>query len=259
MLPVADVLLVGPLENAEEVLHHGTVSFLLDLPDEAGPRPLLEIVEKLCTHVAIIHRGQLVADGPLDRCPWCHTTLDPDLEDAWLASMVSGFAAVEEEGRVRVKVQTGDAVVEELVDTGIQRLVGDLKTRRRLLFLSEGDACRSQMASAFTQYLAGDKIEAISAGSEPAENINPEMVKAMQEKGIDMAFRRTRPLSQAVSDLKPDMIISMGCQEECPLIPGAQIQDWDLPDPAGKSMDVMCNVRDEIEKKVKVLVNNTLS
>jgi multimeric flavodoxin WrbA len=146
--------------------------------------------------------------------------------------------------------------VRDEVRDAVAGLLKPFLTRKIILFVCRENACRSQMAAAFTQYLAGDKIEAISAGSEPAENINPEMVKAMQEKGIDMAFRRTRPLSQAVSDLKPDMIISMGCQEECPLIPGAQIQDWDLPDPAGQSMEFMRTVRDEIENRVKNLVSS---
>jgi arsenate reductase (thioredoxin) len=147
------------------------------------------------------------------------------------------------------------AMHEEVRDA-VAGLLKPFLARKKILFVCRENACRSQMASAFTQYLAGDKIEAISAGSEPADNINPDMVKAMQEKGIDMAFRRTRSLSQAVSGLQPNMIISMGCQEECPLIPGTKIQDWDLPDPAGKSMEFMRTVRDEIENRVKDLVSN---
>ncbi|MBW2090131.1 MAG: NAD(P)H-dependent oxidoreductase, partial [Deltaproteobacteria bacterium] len=148
--------------------------------------------------------------------------------------------------------------VREEVRDAVAGLIKPFLTRKIILFVCRENACRSQMASAFTQYLAGDKIEAISAGSEPADKINPDMVKAMQEKGIDMAFRRTRSLSQAVSDVTPDMIISMGCQEECPLIPGAEIQDWDLPDPAGQSMEFMQTVRDEIESRVKDLVRSVL-
>ncbi|MGD8768928.1 MAG: NAD(P)H-dependent oxidoreductase [Desulfobacterales bacterium] len=148
--------------------------------------------------------------------------------------------------------------VHEEVRDAVAGLIKPFLTRKIILFVCRENACRSQMASAFIQYLAGDKIEAISAGSEPADNVNPDMMKAMQEKGIDMAFRRTRSLSQAVSDVKPDMIISMGCQEECPLIPGAEIQDWDLPDPAGQSMEFMRTVRDEIESRVKDLINSVL-
>jgi arsenate reductase (thioredoxin) len=84
------------------------------------------------------------------------------------------------------------------------------------------------------------------------------MIKAMAEKGIDMGFRKTRFLDQAASDMQPDMIITMGCGEACPFIPGMKRVDWDIPDPAGKPMDVMRNVRDEIETRVKALVNNIL-
>lgn len=146
--------------------------------------------------------------------------------------------------------------VREDVRNAVAGLLKPFLARKTILFVCRENACRSQMASAFTQYLAGDKIEALSAGSKPADNINPDMVKAMQEKGIDMAFRRTRSLSQTVSDLQPDIIIRVGCQEECPFIPGAQTLDWDLPDPAGKSMEFMRNVRDEIENRVKNLVSN---
>jgi arsenate reductase len=155
---------------------------------------------------------------------------------------------------------TGDMekhpTMHEEVRDAVGRLLTPFMARKKILFVCRENACRSQMASAFTQFLAGDKIEAISAGSEPAEHINPEMVKAMQEKGIDLAFRRTRSVSQAISNLQPDMIISMGCQEECPYIPGAQTLDWDLPDPAGQSMEFMRTVRDEIERRVKDLINS---
>ena len=146
--------------------------------------------------------------------------------------------------------------VREEIRDAVAGLLKPFLARKTILFVCRENACRSQMASAFTQYLAGDKIEALSAGSKPADNINPDMVKAMQEKGIDMAFRKTRSLSQTVSDLQPDIIIRVGCQEECPFIPGAQTLDWDLPDPAGKSMEFMRNVRDEIENRVKNLVSN---
>jgi protein-tyrosine-phosphatase len=76
------------------------------------------------------------------------------------------------------------------------------------------------------------------------------MVEVMQEKGIDMGFRRPKSIEQAISKDKPDIIITMGCGEECPFVPGAKTENWDLPDPAGKSIEFMRNVRDEIEKKI---------
>lgn len=142
------------------------------------------------------------------------------------------------------------------VKAAVKELLLPLAGRKKILFACRENACRSQMASAFAQHLAGNKIEATSAGSEPAAKINPEMVDVMKEKGIDMAFRTTRPLEAAVVETKPDIIITMGCGEACPFVPGAQRLDWDLSDPAGKSMDIMRNVRDEIEDNVKALVKS---
>jgi protein-tyrosine-phosphatase len=158
---------------------------------------------------------------------------------------------------------TGDmekhSTVHKDVTASVKELLAPLLGRKKILFACRENACRSQMAAAFAQHLAGDKFEVVSAGSEPAEKINLDMVKAMAEKGIDMGFRKTRFLDKAASELQPDMIITMGCGEACPFIPGMNRLDWDLPDPAGKPMDVMRNVRDEIEKRVKALVNKTLS
>jgi protein-tyrosine-phosphatase len=91
----------------------------------------------------------------------------------------------------------------------------------------------------------------MTGGSTPTDKINPVMVEVMQEKGIDMAYRQPCSLEATISVLQPDEIITMGCGEECPLVPGARKQDWDLPDPAGKSIDFMRQIRDEIETKVK--------
>lgn len=147
------------------------------------------------------------------------------------------------------------AVLEE-VKEAVNGLLSPLLGRKKILFACRENACRSQMAGAFAQHLAGDKIEVSCAGSEPAKEINPDMVEVMQEKGIDMAFRRTRSLNEAIAESEPEIIVTMGCGEECPFVPGAEIKDWDLPDPAGKSIDFMRNVRDEIEKRVKGLVNS---
>ena len=154
----------------------------------------------------------------------------------------------------------GDLEQHETVLNDIKEAVGSLMKpfvgRKKILFACIGNTCRSQMAAAFAQYFAGEKIEALSGGSKPEIEINPVMVEAMGEIGIDMAFRKTQSLESAISDVKPDMIITMGCGEDCPYVPGATIQDWDLPDPAGKSIDFMRTVRDEIEKRVKELAAN---
>jgi len=133
-------------------------------------------------------------------------------------------------------------------------LIGPLLNRKKILFACRENACRSQMAGAFAQYLAGDKFEVINGGSQPADQVDPDMVKAMHEKGIDMAYRVPQSIESAISKTTPDFIVTMGCGEECPFVPGAQMLDWDLPDPAGKPPELMRQVRDEIENNVKNLV-----
>ncbi|HBF43731.1 MAG TPA: flavin reductase [Desulfobacteraceae bacterium] len=131
-----------------------------------------------------------------------------------------------------------------------------LLNRKKILFVCTENACRSQMASAFAQYHAGDRIEAISAGSVPAEEIDPIMEEAMREKGIDMAFRKPKSIEDAASIGKPGLIISMGCGDACPLFPGVPNEDWDMEDPAGKPIDFMRETRDYIERRVLELIEN---
>ena len=146
------------------------------------------------------------------------------------------------------------AVLKEVAEAA-ERLLKPFQKRKKVLFACRENACRSQMASAFAQYLAGDKLDVSNGGSDPAEKINPDMVKVMHEKGIDMGFRNPRALEAAIANDTPELIITMGCREQCPLVPGARFADWDLPDPAGQSIDFMRDVRDEIEKKVTDLIN----
>ena len=140
------------------------------------------------------------------------------------------------------------------IEKAAAALMGPLLDRKKILFACRENACRSQMAGAFAQYLAGDKFEVITGGSEPADQVNPDMIKAMHEKGIDMAYRVPQSIESAISDTTPNFIVTMGCGEECPFVPGAQMLDWDLPDPAGKPPDFMRQVRDEIENRVKSLI-----
>ncbi len=133
-------------------------------------------------------------------------------------------------------------------------LVTPFLNRKKILFVCTKNACRSQMASAFARYHAGDRIEVESAGSRPAEEINPLMEEVMSEKGIDMAFRKPRSIEEAASSGKPDLIISMGCEEACPLFPGTRNQEWPVPDPAGKPIEVMRKIREEVEERVRRLI-----
>jgi len=146
--------------------------------------------------------------------------------------------------------------VREDVQQAVKKLLEPFLGRRRILFLCRENACRSQMAGAFTQFLAGDKIEVVTGGSAPAEKVNPIMEKAMAEKGIDMGFRIPQSIEKALEAGPPEMIITMGCGDQCPMVPGAKVADWDLPDPAGKDLDFMRSVRDEIEKRVETLIRD---
>ena len=140
------------------------------------------------------------------------------------------------------------------VKAAARELLKPFAGRKKILFACRENACRSQMASAFAQYVAGDKIEAISGGTNPANHIDPVMVKTMAEKGIDMAFRKPKSLESVVSSIKPDLVITMGCGEECSFIPEVKRDDWDLMDPTGKPMEVMQDVCDQIEKRVVKLI-----
>ncbi len=133
--------------------------------------------------------------------------------------------------------------------------ISPLIGRKKILFACRENACRSQMAAAFTQHLAGERFEVWSAGSDPAAQINPVAVEVMQENGIDMAFRQTRALDDAISTFQPQMIVTMGCGEACPFVPGVERRDWDLPDPSGRSVEFMRTVRDEIARNVKELID----
>lgn len=132
-------------------------------------------------------------------------------------------------------------------------LVPPLLSRKKILFVCKENACRSQMASAFAQHYAGDRIEVESAGSEPTQELNPLMEEVMREKGIDMAFRKPKSIEEATNYWKPGLIISMGCKEECPWFPGVPKQDWNLPDPSGKPIDFMRQIRDDIEARIRVM------
>ncbi|MBL7179214.1 MAG: NAD(P)H-dependent oxidoreductase [Desulfobacterales bacterium] len=146
--------------------------------------------------------------------------------------------------------------VHEDVEKAVADLVKPLQGRKKVLFACRENACRSQMAGTFAQIFGGDKLEVFTGGGSPVDKINPVMVEVMEEKGVDMAFRRPQSLEAAIATLQPELIITMGCGEKCPFVPGARVQDWDLPDPAGKGIDFMRNVRDKIEKRVKDLISS---
>ncbi len=144
--------------------------------------------------------------------------------------------------------------VRQDVKEAVGKLLAPFLNRKKALFACRENACRSQMAGAFAQHLAGDRLDVVVGGSEPAAQINPLMKEVMAEKGIDMEFRIPQSIDNAITHGNPQFIVTMGCGEACPFVPGAQKTDWDLPDPAGKDADFMRKVRDEIEEKVKAFI-----
>jgi arsenate reductase len=122
-----------------------------------------------------------------------------------------------------------------------------------VLFVCVHNAGRSQMAAGYLQALAGDRVQVLSAGTEPKDQVNPSAVAAMAEEGIDIANNAPKVLTtEAVQD--SDFVITMGCGDECPYFPGKQYRDWPLEDPAGKGVDDVRPIRDEIRAKVEALI-----
>ena len=131
------------------------------------------------------------------------------------------------------------------------------ETTPAVLFVCVHNAGRSQMAAGFLREIAGDRIEVRSAGSLPAEQINPVAVAAMAELGIDIAAEQPKALTtEAVQD--SDVVITMGCGDECPFFPGKRYEDWTLDDPAGQGIEAVRPIRDEIRRRIQQLVGELL-
>ena len=122
-----------------------------------------------------------------------------------------------------------------------------------VLFVCVHNAGRSQMAAGYLRHLAGDRVTVLSAGSVPAEEINPVAVEVMREEGIDITSATPQVLTtEAVQD--SDVVITMGCGDACPFYPGKRYEDWQLDDPAGQGTDAVRPIRDEIRQRVAALV-----
>ncbi|WP_414672962.1 arsenate reductase ArsC [Kribbella sp.] len=122
-----------------------------------------------------------------------------------------------------------------------------------VLFVCVHNAGRSQMAAGWLRELAGDAVEVRSAGSEPGDRINPKAVEAMREVGIDITGAVPQLLEYETAQVS-DVIITMGCGDACPIFPGKRYEDWKLTDPAGRPIEVVRHVRDEIRARVEKLI-----
>lgn len=130
-------------------------------------------------------------------------------------------------------------------------------TTPTVLFVCVHNAGRSQMAAGWLQHLAGDRVNVLSAGSAPANAINPVAVEAMREVGIDIAGNQPKVLTtEAVKE--SDVVITMGCGDTCPFFPGKRYEDWVLEDPAGQGIESVRPIRDEIKSRVETLLSEIL-
>jgi len=125
--------------------------------------------------------------------------------------------------------------------------------RPTVLFVCVHNAGRSQMAAGYLRHLAGDRIHVLSAGSQPADQVNRVAVAAMAEEGVDIDAEVPELLSDPAVQ-EADVVVTMGCGDECPFHPGKRYEGWELDDPAGRSLDEIRPIRDEIRRRVEALV-----
>jgi arsenate reductase len=126
-------------------------------------------------------------------------------------------------------------------------------TRPSVLFVCVHNAGRSQMAAGWLRHLAGDAVEVRSAGSVPGDQVNPAAIQAMAEVGIDISDQRPKVLTTDAVE-SSDVVITMGCGDACPVFPGKRYLDWQLEDPAGKGVESVRPIRDDIEARVRTLL-----
>jgi arsenate reductase len=132
-----------------------------------------------------------------------------------------------------------------------------MSDRPTVLFACVHNAGRSQMATALMEREGGGRIEVRSAGSQPADEVNPVVVEAMAELGLDVAGEQPKRLTDAAV-AESDVVVTMGCGDECPFHPGKRYEDWELEDPAGRELGEVRAIRDEIERRVKALAGELL-
>jgi arsenate reductase (thioredoxin) len=121
-----------------------------------------------------------------------------------------------------------------------------------VLFVCLHNAGRSQMSAALLEEVAGGRHTALSAGTTPAERVHPEVVEAMREVGIDLSRRRPRGLTRQLAE-EADVVVTMGCGDACPSIPGKRYVDWELPDPKGRPLAEVRALRDDVERRIRTL------
>ena len=129
-----------------------------------------------------------------------------------------------------------------------------MRQMAHVLFVCLHNAGRSQMSHALFERAAGDEHTAASAGTTPAQRVHPEVVEVMRELGIDLADRPPQLLTRELA-ADADIVVTMGCGDQCPYIPGKRYIDWDLPDPKGRPIDEVRATRDDISRRVRALID----
>ena len=129
-----------------------------------------------------------------------------------------------------------------------------MKAQPEVLFVCVHNAGRSQMAAGLTVLRSGGRVHVRTGGSDPADQLNPAVVEAMAEIGVDLSDEYPKPLTEEVVRAA-DVVITMGCGDACPIYPGKRYEDWDLEDPAGKDVTTVRRIRDEIDARVQRLVD----
>ncbi|MGD2059762.1 MAG: arsenate reductase ArsC [Acidimicrobiia bacterium] len=137
------------------------------------------------------------------------------------------------------------------------RLESDIALKPSVLFLCVHNAGRSQMAAGWMRHLAGDDVEVFSGGSEPAESVNRAAVAAMAEKGIDISGEIPQPWADEIVRAA-DVVVTMGCGDSCPVFPGKRYVDWELDDPSGKPLEEVRPIRDDLEQRVRGLLEELM-
>ncbi len=188
-------------------------------------------------------RGKTLFDGLQLTTKYFFDAIDARFEGSLLYRGIEG-----------PKDMANHPAVRQEVAAAVAALMAHYSPRRKVLFLCRRNAARSQMAGAFAQRLAGDRLDVATGGSEPADAIDPDMARVMAEVGIDVGFHRPQGIDAALAHGTPGTIVSMGCGDSCPALPGTDRREWDLPDPAGQPVEVMRRARDAIESRVKELI-----
>lgn len=134
-------------------------------------------------------------------------------------------------------------------------MTSEQPSRPSVLYVCVHNAGRSQIAAAYTHHLSGGAVEVRSAGSAPAEHVNPAVREAMLEEGIDISAERPKPLTtEAVQS--SDVVVTMGCGDACPIFPGKRYEDWVIDDPTGQGIEAIRTIRDEIKDRVRALLGD---